>query len=452
MNALPIVLLILQSLAFGKSLPWSMLPEGIARLLWLVATAGLLVWMFRAHLLRPLRPCPDAIVKIAGHRIFLISWFALGLVYLAFSYFRFRGFGYGVPYLHLLVFAIALPFLRVDRLGVSFAASIGLLIASIVHFPLHPDRSDMIPVIQSGLDRWWEGSDPYVWFELSGRQNLMGYLPGTFLSHLPAWALGIDLRWNEVLYRALWMSLAWQAVRAKVPKSESKSETQPAIVALHLFALSPYLGFRHDLYFEAFWLLLAVFVLRPSWRWLVLPMLVVTRQWAWVLAPFLLIPEIIRARGAKGGRLNAKELGRFAVGFTLVIGTTVALFGRTTSVESFTHAIFWFQKLLTREGFTGDYGISLSPAFFSLGITAVMQKAQVAVCLALLVWAWRSGANKTAGEHEWKIQWAKAALYAWIGFLVLNMHFWLYFWFSPAFFALLLAMRLKSTTRATLRP
>ena len=412
--SLAILLIVLQNLAFGKHLPWDLLPFGLGRVLWGLLSVWLVAWI-----VRPSFPRPETVQTQSSRRIVLIA-FALGnLVFAAFSYSRLGQFGYEFPWAHLVVLAICIPWLRADRLWVSFALNLGLMLASIVHFPIHADRSDMIPVLKQGLDFWAQGLDPYSPFELSGRVNRMGYLPGTLFSQIPAWVADLDLRWNTVLYRAAWMFLVLRTVR-----KQNWVESRPGVIAaLHFFALSPYFNFRHELYFEAFFLGFAVFVLIPRVRVWILPALILTRQWAWVMAPFLALIAC-----SSEGRLRGRKVSQLFLSSVVSLGTVIILL-RSGSFQSLWQAIFWFQGYLVKPEFPGDYGVSFSPLFFWIGHPAWIQKLQVLFCLGMFGWAVKRGLDMSR-------LWRFAGL-TWVGFLLLNTHYWLYFWISPTLFLIL---------------
>src|SRR5258708_2669611 len=120
--AAAILILVLQALAFGKTLPWSMLPFGVGRCVWLALSVGFLVWFARPRFLEPKR-----ILEWAGHRAALMSFALLTVAYLVFDLMRFREMGYGVPLAHFVILACTVPFLRRDRLWLSFGVSVLLL-------------------------------------------------------------------------------------------------------------------------------------------------------------------------------------------------------------------------------------------------------------------------------------------------------------------------------------
>jgi hypothetical protein len=243
---------------------------------------------------------------------------------------------------------------------------------------------------------------------IDGYPNRMPYLPGTLFSHLPAWALGIDLRWNELVYRALWMLPFIRCVR-KLPAESIW------IDVCHFFVLSPYLNFRHDLYFEVFILLLMLYFAAPRSRWLTIPLMIATRQWAWVLAPFMIVGELKRRRFVFAAQL--------AAGSVAVAGVTYLLLSKSTGLEQFIRATSYFQRNLEIVSFSQDHGLTLAPIFYWLKIAPYMQMVQAVMCVTLFFGALQRPAEKLYCFAALKL----------ILFLLLNCHFWQYFYISAVF-------------------
>ena len=415
--AAAILMLVFQVLGFGRTLPWSVLPLGLGHFFWMVISVGFLVWLKKPGIIKS-----DTILNLAARRFSLMGFALFILPFLAFDVFRFSHFGYGFPTAHLIILSVIVPFLRRDRLWVSFLLSLLLLVASIIHFPLHPDRSDMLPVIQTGLDFWGAGKSSYSIFQMGDRTNFMSYLPGTMFFHLPAWWMGMDLRWNTVFLRLCWMLLILFVLKRR----HFWAERNGVMTALHFFALSPYLNFRHDLYFEGFFLLLVLFMVVPKRRWLWLPLMIWTRQWSWVLTPFFLGAQILQKR-----RIDGQTALKCIAGLLGVIACFLVLLKQSTFSE-FMHATFWFQDVITKPEYSGDYGLTLAPVFYAVHISTVLQKLQGIIALILFFLALRELKKKQ--RTDW-LRWAGCC---WVWFLMLNPHFWLYFWLSPALYFTLL--------------
>ncbi len=412
--SLAILILLAQNLAFGKSQPWSWLPGPTGRILWLAVSAGFAVFMVRGV---PARI--DAVIDRCLRARAWVPLLCLGNLALAlYSAKHFASFGYAMPWHTIFACGLALPFLKRGNLVGSCLLSLAILYGSIRAFPLDPLRSDMLPSIHQALKQWLDaGISPYAVFDLANGRTGMPYLPGTLFSHLPAFLLGLDLRWNQLFYRAIWFGLV--ILHSKRLPQDSRERD-----ALQFFILNPYWNFRHDLYFEAFFLLIVAFRTLPGLKPVSSALLVFTRQWAWVLYPFFWLEKGF----ARGKAALALLLAVFATALALRASTTLDVFLATA---------FSFQKKLDSAAYVGDYGLTLAPLFYSANLTRFLQPLQGALCLYLF---WKAARNR-----EQTLSFAAVAL---CFFVLLNMHFWLYFWLTPA---LWLSLSLPSVDSASPR-
>ncbi|MGK5090045.1 hypothetical protein WDW86_21040 [Bdellovibrionota bacterium FG-2] len=416
MPSLVLLLILSQNLGVGHRFPWSWLPWGMGRGFWLVATVFFIAACFSKSLRQWHDQKAEGVLSGRAERGFYLGLVFLnaGNALLNFGYFR--GLGYSFPVLHLIVCLVAgvLTWRGVNPLRVALGFGLGLLAASIIHFPLNSVRSDMLPVIAGAFERWRQGFSPYGGFDLNGSSNTMPYLPGVFLSHWPAWMSGIDLRWGSALFRLVWgVLLIAHAERLPFASLWKK------VAATWL--LNPYLGFRHDLYFEFFNLLIVAFWCVRSVRGVVLALMIVSRQWAWIWAPFLVF--------SWGGNRNSwRDLGVFVFSLAGLVGFGVLLFGGSTTGTQFLGAILGgFQERLTWNEFPGDFGLTLAPLFYALHMAPWLQWVQAAICGGLLGWVVFFRRDQ-------------ALYYGWVTlalFLMFNMHFWNYFWLSPSLFLMM---------------
>ncbi len=389
-------------LALSARVPWSYLPFQLGRVAWIAATLAWLVLLAwdagRARLAVPF-------ARVLRGRAWLPVLAAANAAYLLLNAFYFRRFGYGVPWLGLALCAAA-PFALARRpLVTAWLLSVGFLVASILAFPLVTERSDMLPVLRVALDRWHAGGDPYGVLPVTAGTNHMPYLPALFLSHVPAWAAGLDLRWNTVLYRLAWGGLLVRALR-DVPRES------PLCACAVLFFLNPYLTFRHETYFEFELLVVMTFwtVRRAAWAALALGLF--TRQWTWVLAPFLWW-----ARSGPGARGRAAGLAQ-VVAWAAAWGALLWLaLHATTSLASMRIIVSKFQTLVGGASYLGDYGFTLYPLLMALRVDAYAQAIQAVCVLGLFLAAVRADRERAV----------------WLGitalsvFVALNALYWNYF-------------------------
>lgn len=299
------------------------------------------------------------------------SAFAVGgAVLLALAARHYAGFGYELRPAVLALFAVlsVAALLRKEPFSFLAAAALVYLAAAtycIAFFPLHPERSDMLPLIESAVARAAQGLDPYrVYPEVHGLP--LTYLPGLWLSYVPGWWLGLDPRWTHHL----------AAVLAALVIYRAASDRTAAAYALGIFLLTPYLVYRHDLYAGVYWLSLALaLALLVSGRlgaagaafgWSV-----ATAQFSWVLAPVLLA-GLVRLHGLR------KTL-RFAGAAFVVAGAFLFPFAMASPGFLSSVVGYWGDKM----NFSGyNLGYWLQPWIGLSGLKA-LQAVVVAVFTAL---------------------------------------------------------------------
>jgi hypothetical protein len=170
-------------------------------------------------------------------------------------------------------------------------------------FPLGA-QSDMLPLIREAGQAFLSGHSPY-----SGAAPST-YWPGMWLSYLPFSALGLDLRWGNLLFMSLFAAFAHFFNRRKSPA---------AAAMLALFLLNPWLAYRHELYLSAYLWVLALFAFclatgRRLAAALAFGLSLALYPFSWVLAPLWISWEW---RGS-GRREALKSLG-FALGAAAVL-------------------------------------------------------------------------------------------------------------------------------------
>lgn len=84
---------------------------------------------------------------------------------------------------------------------VAFALGVGLRSIHIKYVPIEPSRGDMLPLVQQALANLFAGTSPYTTYRMPWELPLT-YLPLTWLAYTPAWLVGIDVRWVNVLAEA----------------------------------------------------------------------------------------------------------------------------------------------------------------------------------------------------------------------------------------------------------
>jgi hypothetical protein len=121
-----------------------------------------------------------------------------------------------------------LALLSLNRASAGWIALAALLLGTIIraihmdHLAIAPENGDMLPLVQGAIGNLLDGRSPYMLYRMPWEVPLT-YLPITWLSYLPAYLLGIDLRWTNIAAEIgiavalLWLSaqrsgwgLAWR--------------------------------------------------------------------------------------------------------------------------------------------------------------------------------------------------------------------------------------------------
>ncbi|MGK5086059.1 hypothetical protein WDW86_00740 [Bdellovibrionota bacterium FG-2] len=398
MLSLPFLILASQVLGFDKRFPWSWLPPIISRGFWVVFS----IFFFEVALNRELRiklnhACSWIVDSPWFYRVLL----ALNAAYVFLNYFYFRDLAYRFPWVAILLCFSGFFVVKKNSIGRGFILSLLLLFSSILFFPITDRRSEMLPVISELITGWRNGQ----------RGMVLPYFPGTILSHFPAALMGLDLRWNTLIYRAGWLFLLWKQVK-NLP-----SESSWRGMAIFL-VLNPYLTYRHEVGFEFFVFLVAVFWSASTARGVVLAGLVLTHEWALVLTPFVLLDWEKR-------RQFKQRLGEFAVGLG---------FGAILIKQVFLGGSFWIlftaglgltgSKLNPR---LGDYGISFTPLFIELRWLSTLQIVQTSGIILAFGWVLIHEAKET---QYWG--WVTLA-----GVVTLSCNYSNYYWFPVVFFLMM---------------
>jgi hypothetical protein len=311
------------------------------------------------------------------------------------------------------VLVLAAPFVRRDRLALSALIALGVLTALVVHanfFKL--SRSDLLISIPNALENWSTGKDAYAAQPIFGGLMYMPYWPGTLFSHLPVYWLGMDIRWSQVFYRAIFIVLLFKAAKRTPEESEWRD-------LYHLFLLSPFLTMNHDLYFCAFLALIAIFWSFPKSQWIVFPLMILTRQWALILAPFYYL-SLWRS---KQRQHVWAHLGAFVVLLSLTI---LAL--QNSSFETFVKAQAYHSW--GGEKFFGESLFNYVPFLIRVGLSSLATPLNFGIAAVCLLFAFRSKNQLTL--HY--------GIFAWIFALMLNYHGRGYFWLSPTVWLLFMGI------------
>lgn len=350
----------------GKTYPWSLLPGEMGYFVWITFSLGFVCVIVSNELQKKIW---GWIRGMTQSKTWLILILLGNLFYILLTWYYFRRFGYSFPWIHCLLVGISCFFIRGSNLILSAGLSVGLLIASILHFPLNYHRSDMLPAIELTLNQWAKGQGIYHLVSFPDATILAHYLPGTLFSHLPAWKFGMDFRWNQVLWRLLWIIPLLRTLSKHKNKAEDHS-------FLHFVFLNPYFNSRHELYFEFFIFTLVSFWVFERWKWIFLSLAIWTRQWAWVLTPFLILYDLKVERSLKPAVLFMLSLAGISL---LFLGVLVDF----SDIQRFSEAHKLLDSFNRKGYYVGDYGLTFAPAEFWAGLSNQIPLFQALICILL---------------------------------------------------------------------
>ena len=155
-----------------------------------------------------------------------------------------------------------------------------IYILSIFSFPLHPYRSDMLPLIVAGCKNFLMGSNPYTFYHIP-HSLTMTYLPGLWLSFLPSAIFGFDPRIINLFCIILSITIIFLFGHNQ----------EKAAIFLSIFLLNPYFQYRHEIYLGVVFLGLSLaYVLlinnKPILSSVFFGYAMTTYQFVWVIFPF----------------------------------------------------------------------------------------------------------------------------------------------------------------------
>ncbi|HEX6289003.1 MAG TPA: glycosyltransferase 87 family protein [Herpetosiphonaceae bacterium] len=107
------------------------------------------------------------------------------------------------PERFVLLIGGVIALLALNRTSAGWIAVAALVLGVIVrlihmeHLDIRPENGDMLPLVLGAIDNLLAGRSPYRLYHMPWDVPLT-YFPITWLSYLPAYLLGIDLRWTNI--------------------------------------------------------------------------------------------------------------------------------------------------------------------------------------------------------------------------------------------------------------
>jgi hypothetical protein len=316
----------------------------------------------------------------------------------------------------LLIWSALRPSLVKTLLSVAIAGLVLRLVAFWLN-PLAVESSDMLPLIEAADKSLLAGLSPYQMYDLHAWPLPLTYLPGTWLTYLPAVVSGLDLR----LVNATAELVVFGALAFSHRNRTQDSLPVGALVAMLIYLSPPVIIF--DLYTEhpIFWMLAVVlFVLLATGRiWaaaVVWGIALASSPFALPLSPFVALHLARTASPRQWWKLAALTAAPF---LTLLVPFVVwapqdFFYGMVTWLNDLDIAgrsawvVHSHQQLFTI-GFAGW--------FWYAGWEQALKPIQAILVSAVLAWYWKRG---------WKADWLlpHASLWAYTLFICFNIVVW----------------------------
>ena len=275
---------------------------------------------------------------------------------------------------------------------------------SILSFPLHPGRSDMLPLIQAAGEKFLSGGIPYGLHSIP-HQVPLTYLPGMWLAFMPAVALGFDVRFVNMIAVLSSIAVVYAVAR----------EEQKTYITLFcgLFLMIPYLQYRHEIYMGILWLSLSLVLFfhikkKPILACAFVAVSMSVSQFSWVLAPVLFI-SVLKEYGAK--------IAALGLGASAVVACSIVLPFWIQSPDSFYHGVFGHWE----EGFNAT---TANLSYFTSRLLSLDSLKYVQIILLFLIYA-IAIKNNHFPQKTYQIMTVSLLF-----FLLLNPLIWVYFYLT----------------------
>lgn len=304
--------------------------------------------------------------------------------------------------------------------------------------PLHPERSDMLPLAQNALANLLNGQSPYAIYEMPWELPLT-YLPLTWLAYLPPYLAGLDIRLTNLGYElGIGATLLWcYRVGNRTDDTQQLHRPladMPLLLWAWVFLLPTSLNWSLATTAPVQWamltLTLALLLARRTWVAAgALGLCAAATPLVTIIAPFVLLAWYCWHGWRTALRLTANA-GLVAAGFILPF--------LLWSPESFLFGVWrWFNDndLYPRMGWelghTWAHMVGFSGVFWRRGLEAILKPLQMLLLAGLVVGYWRWQADQRTL--------APLITAAFLLFMVFNPVLWPYLYY-PALFSALLAL------------
>lgn len=314
-----------------------------------------------------------------------------------------------------------------------------LRVESLVQWPMDPMRRDMPVLMNHGIQSLLDGRFPYRIYFCS-HDVPQTYLPVLYLTHLPFVALGLDMRWGQLLATLITAVVIWDWGRGSRGLREVglylailfylMPETVWSVVhaeppAYWMWGALAFWGFIHRRY-----LLAALFF----------GITLGTRHFAYLMVPFAIVwyASVVRSR---------KEALLYLLVAACVASVILMPFALEGPIPFLFGTLHWLTKFGETHRTWWHIYISFAPLFYAMEwekwLLPIQISSFVAILLASVVMEVRTARRSEELHGSWRPWWFMTMAY--MCFLMFNSIIWRYLHVMPIVnLAFMVALRLQN--------
>lgn len=261
-----------------------------------------------------------------------------------------------------------IPLYKKSAIGAVAGLVVGSILLSLIpilYFPSTAVISDLLPIIEKQLEAFPHGNNIYQYFLLDNNVLTQAVRqPGTTLSFLPSYILGIDLRFSSLIFTLLTALFLLKMAYKSLSTIAFNNKFMLVFSGLTLFLIFPYRLMRSDLYDPVFWFLIVLTLWLVQNKKYVMASItwgigIFTQVWFWVLTPFWMVYLYKKRQFAQAVLLSSISLciGIFSLGPFILQDTT-----------AYYENVFGFYRAMHDIGHFPPTSLGLSALFYTAGI------------------------------------------------------------------------------------
>lgn len=255
-----------------------------------------------------------------------------------------------------------------------FIAAFLFALASILYMPISAKLADLMPIIEKQLGALLKGEGIYQYFLLdNGVLTQSVRQPGTTLSYMPAYIVGLDVRFMSVVFTLLTGYIMLRFSYDSLKDIHFDNKFFLTITVLVLFLLFPYHILRFDLYDPASWFLISLSLLlikkdRYKWFSFLWGIGIFTQVWFWLFTPFVAL-YLWKKHGFIKATLETLSAIIIGLGGLLI-------FILPDPSAYFEHTLEFYRKMVD-QGIYAPTTMHMTPLLHELGLKSLLLPLQV---------------------------------------------------------------------------